>query len=179
MKECETNLISWEASVFVVVCVNPCLWCESLDLHSEKTGDSRSCCSVRIRCPHWRELATSIIFDATNVVSRQASFVATKDVFCRDKTHVVATKLLWRQKLYLWQLLPVMCSPAEHSGVTSCYLQLYSDKIKSILLGERNACVAEFYCHRHLGNHTNSSGDLFPFPEVNMVLYVHRNHKVY
>ena len=110
-------------------------------------------------------------FDATNVVSRQASFVATKDVFCRDR-HMLSRQNVSGDKILLAQLPPMTRSPTEHSGVTSCYLQLYSDKIKSILSGERNACVAEFYCHRHLGNHTHSSGDLFPFPEVSMVLYV-------
>ena len=33
--------------------------------------------------------------------------VTTEDVFCRDKHVFVTTKLLSRQKLYLWQLPPV------------------------------------------------------------------------
>ena len=43
------------------------------------------------------------------------NFVATKDVFCRNKhvfvatnTCFIATKLLSRQKLYLWQLPPII-----------------------------------------------------------------------
>ena len=57
------------------------------------------------------------LFVVTNVLSRQNyvcldkhSFVATKDVFCvcRDKHVFVATKLLSREKLYLWQLSPMI-----------------------------------------------------------------------
>ena len=36
------------------------------------------------------------------------TFVATKDVFCRDKHMFVATKHLSRQNLYLWQLRPMI-----------------------------------------------------------------------
>ena len=43
-------------------------------------------------------VATDICHDKTFVATNKQKFVATKDVFCRDKHMFVATKLLSRQK---------------------------------------------------------------------------------
>ena len=65
--------------------------------------------------------ATSIIFVATNFFSRQTRVCRYKRLFCRNKSMFVPTKvfrdkkmfvatntLLSRQKLYLWQLPPMI-----------------------------------------------------------------------
>ena len=45
---------------------------------------------------------------ATNVFRGKHTFVATKDVFCHEKGVFVVTKLLSRQKCYLWRLQPTI-----------------------------------------------------------------------
>ena len=57
-----------------------------------------------------RDKHDKIMFVETNICRDKHSFVVTKDVFCvcRDKHVFVATKLLSREKLYLWQLPPMI-----------------------------------------------------------------------
>ena len=51
----------------------------------------------------WEAWSLSLAGAATSMI-----FVATKHIFCRDKSTLVATKLLSRQKSYLWQLPPMI-----------------------------------------------------------------------
>ena len=63
-------------------------------------------------------LSQQNIFVVTKVLSRRISvttnisdkhtFVATKDVFSRDKHVLIPTKRLSRQEVYLWQLPPII-----------------------------------------------------------------------
>ena len=56
------------------------------------------------------------------------TFVATKDVFCRDKSKLVTTKLLWQQnyvcrdKSFVAKKLILMAAPANDTKVVHCSL---------------------------------------------------------
>ena len=52
--------------------------------------------------------SSNILLSRQNFCLVKHTLVATKDVLCRDKHVFVATKHLSRQKLYLWQLPPVL-----------------------------------------------------------------------
>ena len=52
-------------------------------------------------------VVTNIILSWQNICCDKHIFVMTKDVFCHDKHTSVGTKLLSRQKWYLWQLPPM------------------------------------------------------------------------
>ena len=56
--------------------------------------------------------------DKTTFLSH--TLVATKDAFCRDKHMFVTTKLLSRQKWYLWQL-PPMTDMMQQTGSSRVY----------------------------------------------------------
>ena len=69
--------------------------------------------------------ARSIIFVATNVLSRRTrvcrdkhTFVRTKDVFCRDKNQLVATKVLWPQNY--------LCRDKTNFVATNVYRDKYT-----------------------------------------------------
>ena len=53
-------------------------------------------------------VATKICLSRQKFYRNKHTSVETKDVFCRDKHVFVATKRLSRQKLYLWQLPPMI-----------------------------------------------------------------------
>ena len=60
-------------------------------------------------------VATKVLF-RQKYVCRNKSFVATKDVFCRDKHVFKATQLLLRQISYLWQLPPMILFKTTYCG---------------------------------------------------------------
>ena len=78
-------------------------WMQRFTIYHRWRGWVHPCCMLSMAVA-----ATSIIFVATNVSSRQTqntSFVTTKVWLSQQNTSFVTTKVsLSRQKLYLWQL---------------------------------------------------------------------------
>ena len=110
------------------------------------------CCSLSLA-----GAATSIIFVATKVcLSRQTFFCpekllsgrtyfcCDKTVFCSDKHVFVAKKSLSRQKLYLWQLSPMLVLSLQRN-------------IHSVVI---LFCMSSFTQHNDTSSRTQVQGDL-------------------
>ena len=72
------------------------------DKHTFVTTKNEFCCNKHVF------IATKIFLSRQSFGCNKIMFVATKYVFCHDKHVFVATKLLLWQKLYLWQLPPMI-----------------------------------------------------------------------
>ena len=79
---------------------------------------------------HWRLITTSIIFVATK---KKKMFVATKHVFCHDKSKLVATKLLSRQIFVAIKILLSRQKTCFVATNTCLSRQKYACRIKTIV----------------------------------------------